>query len=667
MSPSTLGPAIDERYEDIAPIDVTGVTEVYRARHRVLGAVHVLRVLRGTAEERGALRAAFIERARAQARLRHPVFVRVHNFYEEPDVVIVASEHLAAHPLADAIARDGPLPPERAVRVALALADGVEALHRAGMVHHELHAGSVLLDAATGAPRISHLSLRLQSTGEGAAVSYASPEELVRPGAGDARADVHALGALLHHMVAGAPPFPGQPRERLLMARLGGERLPPLPGDPALAAIVRSATGDRASERTQTAADLGKALSGWLARCAPAIDAEAAVVVARVPAQPPVEETEVTVPAEPPSAAAVPVRKGRAGPAFRLAAVVLTLGGLGVAVAFGVGGWLLWKERQRAESERLVGEARGVLAWYKTDAAANEDASHLTRALGLAREAADRDPSPGARGVHALALVWSDGWHNASAKWDEARFSRADEVTRAALPDATAEGLLARGLLAGSACKLLPVEEARHATYCAEAERQFTAADALLSADTRGWLRVELWWSQAVQHNRAARFAWSTGDTTAAGRAWANALAVCERARQDLAQAPVNDAELAQECVEAAGGVRRYDAWFGWSSWLQVDDRRDDGQLKSSNVETIYRGALPECSKLKFERNRKKKTLPKTNEVPAFYFCYAAGLQALGCPSQAAVVAQAAVRLAPSLPWSELARAGAPDCYLDVP
>lgn len=667
MSPSTLGPAIDERYEDIAPIDMTGVTEVYRARHRVLGAVHALRVLRGTVGARGALRAAFIERARVQALLRHPAFVRVHNVYEEPDAVIVASEHLAAHSLADTITRDGPLPPERAVRVALTLAEGLEALHEAGMVHHELHGGSVLLDVATGAPRIGHLSLRLQSTGEGAAVSCASPEELVRPGAGDARADVHALGALLHHMLAGAPPFPLQPRERLLMARLGGERLPPLPGDPELSAIVRSATGDRVSERTQTAADLGKALSGWLARRAPAIDAVAPVVVEGVLDQRPVDETAVTLPLEPPTVATVQARKERARPAFGLAAVVLALGGVGVVTAFCVGGWLLWKERQRAESERLVGEVRSLLAWYKTDAAANEDASHLSRALGMAREAVDRHPSPSARGVHALALVWSDGWHYASAKWDEAKFTRADEVTRAALPDATAEGLLARGLLAGAACKLLPVGDARHAPHCAEAERQFIAAETLLLGDPRGWLRVELWWSQAVQHNRVARFGWSAGDTTAAGRAWANALAVCERARQDLAQAPVNDAELAQECVEAAGGVRRYDAWFAWSCWLQEDDRRDDGQLKSSNVETIYRGALPECSKLKFERNRKKKTLPKTNEVPVFYFCYAAGLQALGCPSQAAVVAQAAARFDPSLPWSELARAGAPECYLDVP
>jgi hypothetical protein len=240
------------------------------------------------------------------------------------------------------------------------------------------------------------------------------------------------------------------------------------------------------------------------------------------------------------------------------------------------------------------------------------------------------------------------------------------------LVGATADGLFARGLVAAAACSLLRATDggappdARRAALCDEAERQYSAAETALSPDPRGWLRVELRWAQAAHYNVVAHEAWKRGGATASQRGWEKTLVTCAQAQPDLPQGPVNDEFLAQQCIVAAGYLGRYADYFAWATWLQADDRRDTGKLRSRSVKAIYQGALPACGELTFEQ-RRKKWLPKTRDLPAFLFCYAAGLRALGCTVDAVQVATAQAWRDPSLPWSEIWSGGGSSCYLEVP
>lgn len=90
------------------------------------------------------------------------------------------------------------------------LAQGLAALHGAGLVHGGLTPGAVVL-LADGQPRLSALTLGLgQHTGHAALNSpsqlYVAPETL-RDGTLTAASDLYALGAVLHAAISGKPPL----------------------------------------------------------------------------------------------------------------------------------------------------------------------------------------------------------------------------------------------------------------------------------------------------------------------------------------------------------------------------------------------------------------------------------------------------------------------------
>jgi hypothetical protein len=206
--------------------------------------------------------------ARLVGELRHPNLVGMHGLAEIEGEQVLLMDLVAGPPLATLIAREAPLPAERAAELARGIAAGLAAAHRAGLVHRDLKPANVLL-GADGAPRIVDFGLARATALTGVAAgdlvvvgtpAYMAPEA-VDPMAIDARSDLYALGCIVFEMLTGRPPFDGATTVAVLEQHRGAPR-PELPGVPDdLARLVRWLLAPSPADRPQSAAVVERALA----------------------------------------------------------------------------------------------------------------------------------------------------------------------------------------------------------------------------------------------------------------------------------------------------------------------------------------------------------------------------------------------------------------------
>lgn len=173
--------------------------------------------------------------------------------------------------LSSYLAQHGPMRPEEAVEVGLAVTSALAAAHEAGILHRDIKPGNVLIDA-WGTPRLSDFGLAaLPQPGQDPSVTlealtpaYASPEAFSFA-APTPQSDVFSMGATLHAMICGVSPrrsTDGSPVPiDQLLANLHAELPDPgVPGSEPLMRVIRTATAYDAAQRYPTARELHDAL-----------------------------------------------------------------------------------------------------------------------------------------------------------------------------------------------------------------------------------------------------------------------------------------------------------------------------------------------------------------------------------------------------------------------
>jgi serine/threonine protein kinase len=130
----------------------------------------------------------------------------------ESDVPWLATAYIAGPSLAEAVARNGPLPAVSVLALAAGLAESIGAIHAAGVVHRDLKPANVLL--ADDGPRvidfgISRAAEATSLTGTGFVVGspgFMSPEQAEGREVGPP-SDIFSLGSVLVFAAAGRGPF----------------------------------------------------------------------------------------------------------------------------------------------------------------------------------------------------------------------------------------------------------------------------------------------------------------------------------------------------------------------------------------------------------------------------------------------------------------------------
>ncbi len=257
-----------------------GMGEVYEATDTALDRRVAVKVLPAEVAASANLRERFLREARSQARLQHPNVCHIYYVGEQDGLLFFAMELIDGESLAERLQREGRVPPDQAVELVRMAALGLREAHAHGFTHRDVKPSNLMVDRG-GTVKVVDFGLVKQTgvadggTGEaprsteGTALVgtplYMAPEQA----AGDAldqRADIYALGATLHHLVSGAPPFAGDsalelasqhlssPRPRLAAPGRSGRVLAPI--DALVDSMMRKDPADRPAGYDELVAQL---------------------------------------------------------------------------------------------------------------------------------------------------------------------------------------------------------------------------------------------------------------------------------------------------------------------------------------------------------------------------------------------------------------------------
>jgi serine/threonine protein kinase len=191
-----------------------GTASVWRAVDESTGQTVAVKRLHPHLLADGAARSRLEREARAMAGIRHPNVVGVREIVLDGDDPALVMDFVDGRSVAARGADAGPMDASTAVAAAAAIADGLAAAHAVGVVHRDVKPGNVLL-GADGIPRLTDFGIAVDledgtdltaADGVVGTLRYLAPERLLGRAA-DQATDVWGLGAVLHELLTGKPPF----------------------------------------------------------------------------------------------------------------------------------------------------------------------------------------------------------------------------------------------------------------------------------------------------------------------------------------------------------------------------------------------------------------------------------------------------------------------------
>jgi serine/threonine-protein kinase len=243
--PKTLvGQTLNGRYEVTEKIGEGGFGSVYRATQVQMGRQVALKVLNPAMSQDPQLVARFKREAQSACNLRDPHTIITYDFdHTEDGTLYMAMELLQGHSLLDAM-KDGPVPPDRVLRIVEQMCTSLGEAHSLGIVHRDIKPENVYLEERPGQKdyvKILDFGIAKIISGDGeqrqgpqltatgqtlGTLEYMSPEQLMGKQL-DGRSDLYAVGVVMYEMLTGRLPFDTSSPGALITAQLRETPKPP--------------------------------------------------------------------------------------------------------------------------------------------------------------------------------------------------------------------------------------------------------------------------------------------------------------------------------------------------------------------------------------------------------------------------------------------------------
>jgi Protein kinase domain len=259
-----IGSVLSQKYLVVRLIGRGGMGRVYEAEHQRLGKKCALKVMSADLDDDGSLRERFLWEPRMASEFDHPNIIRVSDVDEDDGRLYIVMDLIQGSDLR-ALLRDGPLPPDRALRIVGQAAAALDHAHARGLIHRDVKPANILVGAGDhvvltdfGLAKSANRAQSLTVTGGFfGSVSYAAPEQFDSRGAEPA-SDRYALGCVLWECLSGQAPFAGSTDLEIIRGHLD-DAVPHFAGDlptPALDDVFAKALAKDPQARYATAQDL---------------------------------------------------------------------------------------------------------------------------------------------------------------------------------------------------------------------------------------------------------------------------------------------------------------------------------------------------------------------------------------------------------------------------
>jgi serine/threonine-protein kinase len=273
---------IDGKYRIVQRLGIGGMGEVFKVEHTFLGSIRVVKIIRAQISSSSDAHERFLREARLATKVQHPNVATLHDFSALPDGShYMVWEFIEGQNLAQVLRQYGTLAPRHAVHIAIQALAGLEAIHRAGIVHRDISPENLMITQhADGSEFVKIIDLGVAKAAESDVAMtqtgmfvgkfrYASPDHLGFLPAGeriDGRADLYSLGVVLFEMLTGRPPFEAtSPHEYIIHHSrdeyVNAPDLDRITGNPALQTVLSRALDRDRNKRFATAREFSDALA----------------------------------------------------------------------------------------------------------------------------------------------------------------------------------------------------------------------------------------------------------------------------------------------------------------------------------------------------------------------------------------------------------------------
>ena len=230
------------QYEIVSALGKGGMGEVWRAKDTKLGREVAIKTLPEEFAKDADRLARFEREAKLLASLNHPNIAAIYGLEEHDGTRFLVLELVEGPTLGDRI-KQGAIPVEESLKLALQIAEALEAAHEKGVIHRDLKPANIKI-TPDGKVKVLDFGLAKAFEGDQANVSvsnsptlsmaatqqgiilgtaaYMSPEQ-ARGDNADQRADVWAFGVVLFEMLTGRGTFDGPTVSDVLAAVLAKE------------------------------------------------------------------------------------------------------------------------------------------------------------------------------------------------------------------------------------------------------------------------------------------------------------------------------------------------------------------------------------------------------------------------------------------------------------